>query len=382
MTTIYLIRHAEAEGNLYRNVQGHFDSYLTARGKLQVNALAERFKDIQIDALYSSDLRRTCETAGAILRYHELELHTTPRLREICMGRFEGQSFGDMRHADNEQMDNFNNDPENWVEPTAEPYLDCMSRMISVITEIAEANDGKTVAAVSHGMALRSFLSYVLHIKSSEVRTALPHGDNTAVSLLHYENGVFTAEYYNDNSHLPEGVSLFAEQTWWKIEAGGYDDQNLRYEPIDPRENEELYISCYSDSWRSVHGSLKGFSPAPYYRAACADFAEDPRSVLGVYQGDKFVGLIELDMNRGRHANYGWISLVWLKEEARGKGFGIQPLGMAITIYERLGRSAVRLYVSSANERAIAFYKKYGFEVLSTAPGVCAPLYLMEKKFE
>ena len=29
MTTIYLIRHAEAEGNLYRRVHGWYDSLIT-----------------------------------------------------------------------------------------------------------------------------------------------------------------------------------------------------------------------------------------------------------------------------------------------------------------------------------------------------------------
>ena len=33
MTTIYLIRHGEAEGNLYRRIHGQFDSNITPLGK-------------------------------------------------------------------------------------------------------------------------------------------------------------------------------------------------------------------------------------------------------------------------------------------------------------------------------------------------------------
>ena len=58
MTSIYLIRHAEAEGNLFRRAQGHWNGKITARGKLQIDALAERFKDTRLDAVYSSDLDR------------------------------------------------------------------------------------------------------------------------------------------------------------------------------------------------------------------------------------------------------------------------------------------------------------------------------------
>lgn len=66
MTTLFLIRHAQAEGNLYRIAQGQFDSYITALGYKQIDALAERFKNVHLDALYSSDLRRTRTTATAI----------------------------------------------------------------------------------------------------------------------------------------------------------------------------------------------------------------------------------------------------------------------------------------------------------------------------
>ena len=68
MTRIYLIRHAEAEGNLYRIVQGQGNSNLTDRGWRQVKALERRFADIHIDDVYTSDLYRTCATASAIYK--------------------------------------------------------------------------------------------------------------------------------------------------------------------------------------------------------------------------------------------------------------------------------------------------------------------------
>ena len=82
MTVIYLIRHAEAEGNMYRVFQGHKDVMLTERGELQAKALAERFRDIPIDAVYSSDLYRASATAAGICRIHALPLHRTAALRE------------------------------------------------------------------------------------------------------------------------------------------------------------------------------------------------------------------------------------------------------------------------------------------------------------
>ena len=83
MTKIYLIRHAEAEGNLYRRIQGHWDGSITPLGLQQIDALAQRFRREHIDALYCSDLSRARATAEAITRYHDIPAVATPRLTEI-----------------------------------------------------------------------------------------------------------------------------------------------------------------------------------------------------------------------------------------------------------------------------------------------------------
>ena len=76
MTTIYLVRHAEAEGNLYRIAHGHYNSCITDdRGCRQIRALAERFRDVPVDAVYASDLIRTRTTAQSIYLPKGLQLH-------------------------------------------------------------------------------------------------------------------------------------------------------------------------------------------------------------------------------------------------------------------------------------------------------------------
>ena len=57
MTRLYLIRHAEADGNLYRVAHGHCNGLITNyRGYQQIDALRERFRKVDIDAVYISDL--------------------------------------------------------------------------------------------------------------------------------------------------------------------------------------------------------------------------------------------------------------------------------------------------------------------------------------
>ena len=56
--TLYLIRHCEAEGNLYRRCHGHYDGHPTVNGMAQCRALAIRMAPVPLTAVYASDLLR------------------------------------------------------------------------------------------------------------------------------------------------------------------------------------------------------------------------------------------------------------------------------------------------------------------------------------
>lgn len=377
MTTIYLIRHAEAEGNLFRRAQGHWNGKITERGRKQIDALAERFKDIHIDAVYSSDLDRTVETAGAILRGRDLPLHRTAELREICMGVWEGQPWGELSYRWGDEMYKFNNDIEHWAVPGSESFESVQRRITSAILSIAAENDGKTVAVVSHGMAIKIFLMGVLGLTSAD---AMMHGDNTSVSLLHVDGGKISVEYYNDNSHLGE-LSTFARQVWWR-DTKKEDMTSLRFEPLNPRRDGDaaFYLRCYRDSWIVAHGSDDGFVSSVYLSSARSHAAKDPDSLLKVMSGDTHVGVLELDTERGRAEGCGWISLLYLLPEFRGHGLGIQLIGCAAAYFGGRGRRAMRLHVAVTNGRAIGFYEHFGFRRLRTDPGVASEQYLMERE--
>ena len=62
-TRLYLIRHAEAEGNRYRIAHGHYNSTVTPRGYRQLAALRQRFRDVEIDNSGTVE-----DTAAAIWR--------------------------------------------------------------------------------------------------------------------------------------------------------------------------------------------------------------------------------------------------------------------------------------------------------------------------
>ena len=160
MTTIYLIRHAEAEGNLYRRIHGWYNSLITENGYRQIKALEERFRDIPVDAVYSSDLFRTMTTARAIYRAKNLPLHTIPGLRELNLGDWEDETFGKVRRMDPHQMDLFNRTDPKWEVENAENFFQLGDRLYDTVRRLAEKHPDQTIALFSHGMALRQFLSF------------------------------------------------------------------------------------------------------------------------------------------------------------------------------------------------------------------------------
>ena len=368
MTEIYIIRHAQAEGNLYRMMQGNWDGDVTPFGLRQIDALTERFRHVKIDALYSSDLYRTRMTASAITRWHSIPMQLDKRLREIHMGPWETEFFGNLEHSSPEKLHDFLFEPERFSLDGAETYAQVARRASEALREIAANNPDRTVAVVSHGVAIRCMLSAVLGVPIGDTEH-LPIPSNTGVVHLFYDSGSFTSDYINDCSHLtPELAARPGNQI------------SLRHEYIDPVQHRDYYISCYSDAWLAAHGSLRGFNPEVYYAAAVSHHADDPRAVSIIYNGEEPVGLIDMDTCRGAHAQYGWISLLYLREDFRRRGYGIQLLARPLRDYTDMHRNALRLLVSEDNERALKFYKRCGFRQLSTQPGAAGALLLMEKK--
>ena len=89
--TLHLIRHGETDWNRDGRIQGHSDPPLSAAGREQAQALAERLAAEPIGALWASDLRRAVETAEPLAARLGLEIRTSPALCERDFGVNEGR---------------------------------------------------------------------------------------------------------------------------------------------------------------------------------------------------------------------------------------------------------------------------------------------------
>lgn len=260
MTRIFLIRHAEAEGNLCRFMNGQTNSAITANGLAQIRALEQRFASETIDVVYASDLIRTMTTARAVADPRQLLIQPDPRFREVFMGRWEGLTFGYLYTFEPETMAIFSHDQRKWYVEGAETFTEYTERFLSGLREVAQKHEGKTIAIFSHAMVLRGVLKVLFE---DQARQMLEHPcDNTGVSLIEWDGKQFQPVYLNDNTHLCPEISTLTRQRYLTAE-GTKLDYSLWFCPANEGREAVLALQAYSGEWNLANGTLAMFHEIP-----------------------------------------------------------------------------------------------------------------------
>lgn len=216
MTRIYLIRHAEAEGNIRRLFQGHYDGEVSENGRRQLERLRERCRSYPFAAVYSSPLRRAMQTARAAEGGRGLPIRTDERLMEICGGRWEGKLWAEIPKLYPEENRLWEDEPWNFEPEGGEPMRSVYARMREAMVEIARREAGKTVCVVSHGCAIRNFLCWAQGWPIERL-AEVPWEDNTAVNVVDFDKQFAPhVVRMGDASHLAGGLSTIDKQNWWK----------------------------------------------------------------------------------------------------------------------------------------------------------------------
>ena len=153
MTTLLLARHGETDWNRELRIQGSSDIELNGLGRRQAQALAQELTDVDLDAVYASDLARARQTAEAVAATHGLEVRFDPRLRERSFGSWEGLTREDIAELPHGSQHDGESDEE------------VRARVLEAINEIAAAHPGEQVLVVSHGGALNALWHHALGVR-------------------------------------------------------------------------------------------------------------------------------------------------------------------------------------------------------------------------
>lgn len=158
---IYLTRHGETEWNEKKLIQGHTDIPLNTKGKKQAKLLGKQLKNVNFNAVFSSDLLRAEDSAEIIIKEKDMVVIKTRELRERFFGRFEGKSLGEMRKAFGEVMLVTKEKQKKLEIYDVENDEEIIARLIPFMKKTAKQYIGKKILMVTHGGLLRAFLSHV-----------------------------------------------------------------------------------------------------------------------------------------------------------------------------------------------------------------------------
>jgi broad specificity phosphatase PhoE len=154
MAKVYLVRHGENKANLTKEFSSRKVDYpLTPKGRLQAEQTAGVFIQKNIDAIFSSPLKRAIETANIIAaQLGEMEVTVMENFRELDVGDLE-----DMPPSSETWQIHYDV-IKDWLSgkletsfPNGENYFQAYQRMIAGLEHVYDRMEGKNVIISGHG---------------------------------------------------------------------------------------------------------------------------------------------------------------------------------------------------------------------------------------
>lgn len=197
---LIIVRHGLTEFNEKKIMQGHRDSRLTEKGKIQSEQLAKRLLKEHIDVVYSSDLERCKKTLVPFLKKANIPVHYTKALRERDYGIFEGKPVEEwVSHIrDNRLQGSWEFKPVG-----GESFPQVTSRMRKQVEEIFEKEKGKTVLVMTHGSAKKALLLSLFEDGITDENYDKYSPENVSISILEFDKeGNPVLKEFNSTGHL------------------------------------------------------------------------------------------------------------------------------------------------------------------------------------
>lgn len=223
-TRLYIARHGKTMFNTLGRAQGWSDTPLTQEGERGIQELGIGLKKagLDFDQAVSSDSGRAIQSMGIILEEMgltgKIPYRYDKRIREWCFGSFDGAYDGDLFFGVLPrvfQIDDFRKlslmemaegivevDTTGWAESWEKLSKRIKEGFEAIAKEVESAGGGNAIV-VSHGMTITTLI-YLIDPKAVEELVL----DNGSVTVLAYEDGVFTIEKIGDMSYRKVGAKL------------------------------------------------------------------------------------------------------------------------------------------------------------------------------
>ncbi len=151
---ITLVRHMETDMNQKKILQGMIDSKLSKKGIKQSHDFVETIDLSNVDAIYSSKLKRARYLGELISDKISKELLIDERLDEIDLGDWEGHTFEEVKIKFKDYYEKWENDNVNTKAPNGESYKDLEKRVMYFLEDLKN-KEFKNVFVVTHSAVIK-----------------------------------------------------------------------------------------------------------------------------------------------------------------------------------------------------------------------------------
>jgi broad specificity phosphatase PhoE len=220
-TRLYLVRHGATPLTAEDRFSGSENIHLSDEGRAQVNRLARRLTDDKIEAIYTSPLDRTLETANILARPHGLVPSARDGLREISHGHWESLTRKEVEERFPAEYTAWEEDPFTFAPEGGESGIGVLARALPVIRELVVDHKEKNILVVSHKATLRLILSSLLGFDARGYRDRLDQAP-ACLNILDFRDPVRArlmlfndVSHYADHPHRPDAHL----SRWWDKES-------------------------------------------------------------------------------------------------------------------------------------------------------------------
>jgi alpha-ribazole phosphatase len=182
---ITLIRHTTLNVAPYI-CYGQSDVEVSDSFELESQALLQKLRSLEFDAVYASPLRRCHQLAQALcvedgLKVAAEEIRLDERLKELNFGDWEMSPWDAIPR---EPFDRWANDYANLAPPNGETFTELHARAKSFVEEVGSHSHGKNLLVVTHGGLIRALIAETLNLPLKRLfRIAIDHGSVTELEF-------------------------------------------------------------------------------------------------------------------------------------------------------------------------------------------------------
>ncbi len=167
MSLVWLIRHGASTMPSGIAI-GFTDPPLSEAGRAQAHRVAVQLEGRPLARIISSDLRRALDTARVVAAPHRVEVETTPALREIHFGAWEGRSLSDLWIDEPGMAAAWEQDVRATPPSFGEGLVEVEKRVARFWESMQPLPQAAGVAIVAHGGSLAALRSLITALPIAE----------------------------------------------------------------------------------------------------------------------------------------------------------------------------------------------------------------------